>query len=63
LPPHLTESDLRQRLQQILDEADRVKFARVIPGSTPARDFLRRSRALLEDWHQGHPTELSDAVR
>ena len=63
LPPHLTEADLRQRLQQILDEADRVKFARVIPGSTPARDFLRRSRALLEDWHHCHTAELSDAVR
>jgi hypothetical protein len=63
LPPHLTEADLRQRLKQILDEADRVKFARVIPEPTPARDFLRRSRALLEDWHQCHTAELSDAVR
>jgi hypothetical protein len=63
LPPHLTEPDLRQRLQQILDEADRVKFARVRPESTQARDFLRRSRALLEDWHQCHSAELSDAIR
>ena len=63
LPPHLTEGDLRQRLQQILDEADRVKFARVIPEPSLASDFLRRSRALLEDWHQCHTTELSNAVR
>ena len=63
LPPYLTEADLRPRLQQILDEADRVKFARLIPEPTLARDFLRRSRALLEDWHQCHTAELSDAVR
>ncbi len=63
LPPHLAEADLRQRLQQILDEADRVKFARLRPEPTLARDFLRRSRALLEDWHQCRPTELSDAIR
>ena len=63
LPPHLTEPDLRQRLQRILDEADRVKFARVRPEPTQARDFLQRSRALLEDWHQCHTVELSDAIR
>src|SRR3954463_1407502 len=63
LPPHLTETDLRQRLQEILDEADRVKFARGRPGPTQARDFLQRSRALLEAWHQCPSTELSDAIR
>jgi hypothetical protein len=63
LPPHLTEPDLRQRLQQILEEADRVKFARVRPEPTQARDFLRRSRALLVDWHRCHSAELSDAIR
>jgi hypothetical protein len=63
LPPHLTEPDLRQRLQQILDEADRVKFARVRPEPVQAQDFLRRSRALLEEWHQSPNAELSDAIR
>ncbi len=63
LPPHLTEADLRQRLEQILDEADRVKFARLRPEPTQARDFLQRSRALLETWHQCDSAELSDAIR
>ncbi|MFL5547922.1 MAG: LPXTG cell wall anchor domain-containing protein [Gemmatimonadales bacterium] len=63
LPPHLTQTDLRQRLQQIFDEADRVKFARIRPEPIQARDFLLRSRALLEAWHQSHSAELSDAIR
>jgi|tagenome__1003787_1003787.scaffolds.fasta_scaffold20735052_2 hypothetical protein len=63
LPPHLMETDLRDRLQEILDEADRVKFARLRPEPSQARDFLQRSRALLEAWHQCHSGELSDAIR
>jgi hypothetical protein len=63
LPPHLSEVDLRERLQQILDEADLVKFARFRPESTPAREFLQRCRALLEAWHECQPAELSDAIR
>jgi hypothetical protein len=65
LPPYLTESGRRDRLRELLEEADLVKFARLEPSETRAKAFLERSRTLLEDWHAAAPSvaELSDAVR
>jgi hypothetical protein len=63
LPPHLCESGLRERLRQILDQADRVKFARARPDQSESRKFLELCRALLLSWHQAHTVaEPSDAV-
>jgi hypothetical protein len=65
LPPYLTESGRRDRLRELLDEADLVKFARLEPSETRARGFLERSRTLVADWHAAaRPTaEVSDAIR
>jgi hypothetical protein len=65
LPPHLVGGGLRDRFQELLDEADLVKFARWRPDRTAAGEYLRRCRDLLEDWHQAQASEeeLADAVR
>jgi hypothetical protein len=63
LPPHLSESGLRERFRELLIEADLVKFARARPGTADARRFLERSRSLLTEWHQARsPEEPADAL-
>ena len=64
LPPHLSRAGLRDRCHDVLSEADVVKFAKVRPSDAGAADFLRRSRLLLEAWHQARAAEGSvHAVR
>jgi hypothetical protein len=64
LPPHLSEAGLRDRLRELLVEADLVKFARLWPDAPAAHRFLGRSRSLLEIWHTtGAPEEPADALR
>jgi hypothetical protein len=64
LPPHLSEAGLRDRLLELLVEADLVKFARLRPEAAAAHRFLGRSRSLLETWHRtGAPEEAADALR
>jgi len=52
LPPHLAENEMREKLRDILDEADLVKFARVCPDPASAGRFLERCRELLNAWHR-----------
>ncbi|MFL5493557.1 MAG: hypothetical protein ACJ8DC_04135, partial [Gemmatimonadales bacterium] len=64
LPPHLVERGLRRRCEDVLDEADLVKFARVRPSAGDAEAFLQRARELLTRWHDaGSRAEELDAVR
>jgi len=59
LPPHLTGSDGRDRLSDLLQEADLVKFAKYRPGGAAADEFLGRARALLAQWHAAPGAELA----
>lgn len=64
LPPHLAESGLRRRVQDVLGEADLVKFAKLRPVAGEATGYSGRARDLLERWHQASPAgEKLDAVR
>lgn len=51
LPPRLAEAGLRRRLQDVLGEADLVKFARARPGPAEALACVREARSVLERWH------------
>jgi hypothetical protein len=55
LPPHLAESGLRERLREVLEDADLVKFARMRPEPAMAHQFLERCRELLTAWHHQTP--------
>jgi hypothetical protein len=64
LPPHLVERGLRRRCEEVLDEADLVKFARFRPSAAEAEAFLQRARDLLARWHRAAArAEELDAVR
>jgi hypothetical protein len=64
LPPHLTESDGRAQVSDLLQEADLVKFAKYRPSPPAADDFLERARGLLARWHAAAPVAGEDlAVR
>lgn len=64
MPPHLGKGGLRDRCQEILTEADLVKFAEVRPSEAAASDFLARARHLLGAWHASSPlTEGAHAIR
>jgi hypothetical protein len=64
LPPHLSDEGFRERLREILDEADLVKFARLLPRTNEAELFLERSRSLLRDWHDAvMSSQVADALR
>jgi hypothetical protein len=64
LPPHLVERGLRRRCEDVLDQADLVKFARVRPGAADAAAFLQHARGLLTRWHDAASrAEALDAVR
>lgn len=52
LPPPLAAEDLRRHCQQLLAEADLVKFARLRPDPGEAQAVLRAARNLLADWHR-----------
>ena len=64
LPPHLSAAGLRDRCDEVLSEADLVKFARLQPGEASASQFLGRARALVKAWHEAVPLEEGvDALR
>ena len=64
LPPRLAEGGLRRRVQEVLGEADLVKFAKLRPLPDEATGYAVRARDLLERWHRAAPAaEELDAVR
>jgi hypothetical protein len=64
LPPHLSGEGFRERLRELLDEADLVKFARLLPHTKAADLFLERSRSLLRGWHEAvMSSQVADALR
>lgn len=64
LPPYLSRAGLRDRCNDVLSEADLVKFARMQPDEAGAAAFLRRARFLLTAWHDARPAGGSvDALR
>jgi hypothetical protein len=64
LPPHLAESGLRRRCEELLDEADLVKFARVRPDASTAAEFTWAARDLLARWRSAADrAEAVDALR
>jgi hypothetical protein len=64
LPPRLTESGLRRRVQEILGEADLVKFAKLRPRPDQAARYSAQARDLLDRWHRAAPVgEEQDAIR
>jgi hypothetical protein len=64
LPPHLAEGGFREMLGELLDEADLVKFAQLLPGLGRSERFLERSRLLLHGWHgAAAPGEVAGAIR
>jgi hypothetical protein len=52
LPPPLAEDELRRHCEQLLAEADLVKFARRRPDTGEARAVVRAARNLLAEWHR-----------
>jgi hypothetical protein len=64
LPPRLAEAGLRRRVQEVLGQADLVKFAGLRPHVVEAIGYSGRARDLLERWHRAAPAgEKLDAVR
>ena len=64
LPPKLTEAGLRRLADQVLAEADLVKFARRRPDAPAAAGHLAQARDLLRRWHDAARTgSEADAVR
>ena len=63
LPPGLAEGGLRRRMQEVLEEADLVKFAKVRPAPDESTRYTDRARDLLERWRDAAPAEELDAVR
>lgn len=64
LPPRLAEGGLRRRVQEVLGDADLVKFAKLRPRADQAADYTARARELLERWHRAEPAgEELDAIR
>ena len=65
LPPRLAEGGLRRRVQDVLGEADLVKFAKLRPHADDADRYVERARDLLDRWHRAAAPagEALDAVR
>lgn len=65
LPPRLAEGGLRRRVQDVLGEADLVKFAKLRPDADDADRYVERARDLLDRWHRAAApaAEEHDAVR
>jgi hypothetical protein len=52
LPPPLAAEELRRHCEELLAEADLVKFARRRPNPEEAQAVLRAARNLLAEWHR-----------
>ncbi len=64
LPPRLAEGGLRRRVQEVLGDADLVKFAKLRPRPDEAASYSTRARELLERWHRAARVgEEHDALR
>ena len=64
LPPRLAEGGLRRRVQEVLGDADLVKFARLRPRPDEAAGYTTGARDLLERWHRAaRVSEEQDAIR
>ena len=64
LPPRLAEGGLRRRVQEVLGDADLVKFAKLRPRPDEAASYTTRARDLLERWHRAaRAGEELDALR
>ena len=64
LPPRLAEGGRRRRVQEVLSDADLVKFAKLRPRPDEAASYTSRARDLLERWHRAAPVgEELDAIR
>jgi hypothetical protein len=64
LPPRLAEAGLRRRVQDVLGDADLVKFAKLRPRPDEAASYTTRARDLLERWHRAaRAGEELDALR
>ena len=64
LPPRLAEGGLRRRVQEVLGEADLVKFAKLRPRADEAAGYTAWARELLERWHRAaRAGEELDALR
>ena len=64
LPPRLAEGGLRRRVQEVLGDADLVKFAKLRPRPDEAASYTTRARDLLERWHRAERAgEEHDAIR
>ena len=55
LPPRLAAEGLRRQVQDVLGDADLVKFARYRPRPEEAAAYTGRARDLLERWHRSAP--------
>lgn len=64
LPSRLAEGGLRRRVQEVLGDADLVKFARLRPPAGEAAGYTAHARELLDRWHRVRPAgEEHDAIR
>jgi hypothetical protein len=64
LPPRLAEGGLRRRVQEVLGDADLVKFAKLRPRPDEAASYTTRARDLLGRWHRAaRAGEELDALR
>jgi hypothetical protein len=63
LPPRLGEGGMRRRVQDVLGDADLVKFATWRPRPDEAASYTARARDLLQGWHRAAPAGALDAVR
>ena len=64
LPPRLGEGGLRRRVQDVLGDADLVKFARQRPPEDEAAGYTDQARDLLGRWHRApRVIEEHDAAR
>jgi len=63
LPAALSGQELGLRCEELLGDADLVKFARVRPDFAAAEIQLARARELLTRWRQALASRSDDAVR
>ncbi len=64
LPPRFAEGGLRRQVQDLLGDADLVKFAKLRPSPEEASRYTARARELLVRWHGVAPaSEALDAIR
>jgi hypothetical protein len=64
LSPRLVEGGARRRVQDVLGDADLVKFAKLRPDADEAARYTTRARDLLARWHGAAPvSEEADALR